>query len=331
MKEREIIQLLARLTPGKSPELLTGIGDDCAVLRKNEQHSWLVTMDTLVEGVHFDRSWHPARLLGRKAVAVNISDIAAMGGTPVFVFLSLGLPAGFAPQWLEDFSRGLAAACRDFGCLLAGGDTVRSPAGIVLTLTVLGEVAAEHVLLRSGARAGDTLWISGTLGKAAAGLELCRQGRAEDPQLQELVLAHLDPSPRLELGSCLAEAGLAHAMMDLSDGLATDLAHLCQQSRVGVRIDAARLPAPSSLKKAALLLNQDPLRWMVAGGEDYELAFAAPPHREQEVLALATKVGVPVTAVGAFVGRPGVRLVRPGPGESGQVEVDISYEGYDHF
>ena len=331
MKEREIIQLLARLTAGGSPELLAGIGDDCAVIRKNEHQSWLVTMDTLVEGVHFDLSWHPARLLGRKAVAVNISDIAAMGGTPVFVFLSLALPAGFAPQWLDDFSRGLAAACKDFGCLLAGGDTVRSPAGIVLTLTVLGEAASEHVLLRSGARERDTLWISGTLGKAAAGLELCRQGRAEDPHLQELVMAHLDPSPRFELGRRLAQAGFVHAMMDLSDGLATDLAHLCQQSRVGVRIDADRLPAPSSLKKAALLLAQDPQVWMVSGGEDYELAFAAAPQQEQAVLALAAAVGVPVTAVGTFDGRPGVRLVRPGPSGTGQVETDISYEGYDHF
>lgn len=331
MKEREIIQLLARLTAGGSPELLAGIGDDCAVIRKNEQQSWLVTMDTLVEGVHFDLSWHPAWLLGRKAVAVNISDIAAMGGTPVFVFLSLGLPAGFAPQWLEDFSRGLAAACKEFGCLLAGGDTVRTRNGIVLTLTVLGEAASEQVLLRSGARAGDTLWVSGTLGKAAAGLELCRQGRAEDPQLQELVMAHLDPSPRLELGRCLAGSGLAHAMMDLSDGLATDIAHLCQQSKAGVRIDAARLPAPSSLKKAALLLAQDPLVWMVAGGEDYELAFAASPRQEQAVLALAAEVGVPVAAVGTFDERQGVRLIRPGPGGTGQIEVDISYEGYDHF
>lgn len=331
MKEREIIQLLARLTAGESPELLTGIGDDCAVIRKNGERSWLVTMDTLVEGVHFDRSWHAAGLLGRKAVAVNISDIAAMGGTPVFVFLSLGLPAGFSPQWLEEFSRGLASACWEFGCLLAGGDTVRSPAGIVLTLTVLGEASSERVVLRSGARAGDTLWVSGTLGKAAAGLELCRQGRLGDPELHDLVMAHLDPSPRLELGHRLAEAGLAHAMMDLSDGLATDLAHLCQQSRVGVFIDAARLPAPSSLKKAALLLDKDPLGWMVAGGEDYELAFAVAPHQDQAVLTLATEVGVLVTAVGTFDDRPGVRLIRPVPGKAAQVEVDISYAGYDHF
>lgn len=331
MKEREIIQLLARLTVGENPELLTGIGDDCAVIRKNGQRSWLVTMDTLIEGVHFDRAWHAAELLGHKSVAVNISDIAAMGGTPVFVFLSLGLPAGFDPLWLEDFSRGLAAACKEFGCLLAGGDTVRSPAGVVITLTVLGEAASARVVLRSGAKSGDTLWVSGTLGKAAAGLELCRQGRADESRLHELVLAHLDPCPRLELGRRLAQAGLAHAMMDLSDGLATDLAHLCVQSRVGVRIAADRLPAPPSLREAALLLGKDCLAWKVAGGEDYELAFAAAPDQEPAILALAAEVGVPVTAVGTFDERPGVRLVRQGPAGIGKIEEDISYGGYDHF
>lgn len=326
MKEREIIDLLVRLAGGESPELLAGIGDDCAVIKKNEQQSWLVTMDTLVEGVHFDRTFHPPGLLGRKTVAVNVSDIAAMGGSPLFVFLSLGLPAGFDPHWLEDFSRGLASACRECGCLLAGGDTVRSPAGIVITLTVLGEAPAEQVLLRSGAKRGDTLWVSGTLGKAAAGLELCRQGRADDSRLQELVSAHLDPRPRLDLGRRLAESGLVHAMMDLSDGLATDLAHLCMQSGVGVRIDPARLPAPTSLQKAARLLAMDPVAWMIAGGEDYELAFAAAPDQEQAVLALAGETAVPVTAVGVFGTKSGVWLLSPG-----QDDRDISYGGYDHF
>jgi thiamine-monophosphate kinase len=331
MKEKEIIALLARLTPGSGPALLTGIGDDCAVISKNGQRSWLVTMDTLVEGVHFDRSWHAAGLIGRKSVSVNISDIAAMGGTPAFVFLSLALPAGFDPRWLEDFSQGLASACREFGCLLAGGDTVRSTTGIVVTLTVIGEAESGQVLLRSGARNGDTLWVSGTLGKAAAGLELCRQGRADEPLLHELVLAHLDPCPRLDLGRRLARAGLAHAMMDLSDGLATDLAHLCEESGVGVRIEPSRLPALSCLREAALLLGSDSLSWMIAGGEDYELAFAAAPDQEKAITALAAEVGVQVTAVGIFDEQPGVRLIRPGPTGSQDTEEDISYRGYDHF
>ncbi|MFZ5798735.1 MAG: thiamine-phosphate kinase [Desulfobulbus sp.] len=331
MKEREIIELLARQTAGGSDDLLVGIGDDCAVIRKDSRQVWLVTMDTLVEGVHFDRAWHPAALLGRKSVAVNISDVAAMGGRPVFAFLSLGLPPGFSEQWLVEFSGGLAEACREFGCLLAGGDTVRSPAGIVITLTLVGEMDTDQVALRRGARPGDTLWVSGSLGNAAAGLELCRQGRAEEARLRELVAAHLDPVPRLELGRRLVEAGLVQAMMDLSDGLATDLAHLCRQSGIGVTIDPARLPALPILLEAAQLQGRDPLAWMVAGGEDYELAFAASPADEQGILALGAETGVQVTPVGVFDERPGVRLIRPGQDGSGNVEVDISYNGYDHF
>jgi thiamine-monophosphate kinase len=331
MKEREIIALLAGMTSGQSPELLVGIGDDCAVLHKDADHSWLVTMDTLLEGVHFDLRWHPAELLGRKSVAVNVSDIAAMGGEPLFAFLSLGLPAGFAPEWLASFSRGLTAACREFGCLLAGGDTVRSPAGICITLTLIGQVAAGRAVLRRGARSGDTLWVSGTLGQAAAGLELCRANRQREPHLGELVAAHLDPRPRQELGRRLAQAGLAHAMMDLSDGLATDLAHLCLQSGVGVRIDPSRLPVLPGLGEAARLLGREPLSWVLAGGEDYELAFAAAAGQEAAIQALARECGVAITAVGTFDQHPGVRLVRPRPGGGGEAEEDISYRGYDHF
>lgn len=331
MKEREIIALVAGMAGDQHPDLLVGIGDDCAVLRKDRNRSWLVTMDTLVEGVHFDLRWHPAELLGRKSVSVNVSDIAAMGGQPVFAFLSLGLPAGFDSAWLTSFSRGLHGACGAYGCLLAGGDTILSPSAISITLTLIGEVEAGHAVLRRGAHSGDILWVSGTLGRAAAGLELCRQGRVDEPKVQDLVAAHLDPQPRLELGRRLAAAGLAHAMMDLSDGLATDLAHLCLQSGAGVRIDAARLPASPSLRVAAGLLGRDPLAWMVSGGEDYELAFAAAPEDTGAVLVLAGECGVAVTAIGAFDALPGVRLLRSEPDRIAPAEEDISFKGYDHF
>jgi thiamine-monophosphate kinase len=331
MKEREIIDLLASLAPGKHSDLLVGIGDDCAVIRKNADQSWLVTMDTLIEGVHFDLTWHAAELLGRKTVAVNVSDIAAMGGRPLFVFLSLGLPAEFDPQWLTEFSRGFAAACSEFGCLLAGGDTVRSPNGIMLTLTVLGEAESGRVLLRSGARAGDVLWVSGKLGRAAAGLELCRLGMIGESGLQDLVQAHLDPRPRLELGRRVAQEGLAHAMMDLSDGLATDIAHMCLRSGVGIVLDAGKLPVSDTLREAARQLGLDPLHWMVAGGEDFELAFAAAPDRKGELLALGRDLGVPLTAVGNFDTRKGVRLLRSGQDGTGPVQEDISFAGFDHF
>lgn len=330
MNERGIIELLGSMTAAAAPDLLQGIGDDCAVIRKNSRQSWLVTMDTLVESVHFDRNWHPPDKLGRKAVSVNVSDIAAMGGIPVFVFLSLGLPAGFDAGWLTSFSRGLAEACREFGCILAGGDTVRSPAGVLVTVAVIGEMPTRQVVLRSGAKAGDAVWVSGYPGRAAAGLELCRLGRTEDPAFAGLAEAHLNPKPRLELARRLAENRLVHSMMDLSDGLATDLAHICTRSKVGAVIDPAGLRM-DPLPAAAGLLDKDPDQWILSGGEDFELVFTAPARHSAAIVDLAARLEVPVTRIGRIDDSQGVRAARPHPDGNHAVEIDISFSGYDHF
>ena len=171
MTERDLIEQIRTLTCNKGEGLVQGIGDDCAVVEKDQQHVWLLTMDTLVESVHFDCSWHPPYLLGRKAVSVNVSDIAAMGGRPVFALLSLGLPADFAPEWATELSRGINDACRHYGCLLIGGDTVCSPEKVTLTLTLIGETEKDRVLYRHTACPGDAIWVSGSLGYAAAGLD----------------------------------------------------------------------------------------------------------------------------------------------------------------
>lgn len=331
MNEREIITLLAGMTGQKIPELICGIGDDCAVIRKNGELSWLVTMDTLVETVHFDRSWHPPDKLGRKTVAVNVSDIAAMGGQPLFAFLSIALPAGFPQDWFLDFSRGITSACQQYGCILAGGDTVRTPSAITLTLTVIGEVRSDRVLMRDGARVGDTVWISGFLGRAAAGLELCRTGRSDLAGVNDLIDAHLDPQPRLKLGQMLAESGLVNAMMDLSDGLATDLAHLCYRSGVGATIEPDRIPAAEALLSAAAILQQEPQALMLSGGEDYELLFTAPGRSAAEIAAIGRKAGVPVFPVGNIDSKDGVRAVYCPQGSRDPVEEDITFSGYDHF
>jgi thiamine-monophosphate kinase len=209
MNERDIIACLHRQNGEGRPDLLCGIGDDCAVIEKNAQRSYLVTMDTLVESVHFDLRWHPPEKLGRKAVAVNVSDIAAMGGEPVFVFLSLGLPQGFDPSWMNSFSEGIAGACREYDCILAGGDTVRSPKGVQITITVIGEVAADQVVYRRGALTGDMIWVSGILGMAAAGLEVCRSGMGVDGTslLRPLSRRISIPAPGLVWGACWRKAG----------------------------------------------------------------------------------------------------------------------------
>jgi len=330
MKELELIRHIdAMAGPGRDRELLCGIGDDCAVVRKTEELVLLYTMDTLIESVHFDLRWHPPELLGQKAVSVNVSDIAAMGGQPRYVLFSLGLPPDFDDEWALKLSTGVARACEKYGCLLIGGDTVSSPAGITLTLTVIGEVRAEQVLYRHGAQVGDSIYVSGFLGLAAAGLALCKGEIGREEEFKQLYAAHLNPHARVELGSLLGRSGLVNAMMDLSDGLATDLAHICDRSGLGAQIYQKKLPQNAALEKAAALLGQDRLDWIIGGGEDYELLFTVSKgatERLQEVVANFNHVLYPV---GTIVRGKGIQLVADVDGE--RTETPIAYLGFDHF
>lgn len=348
MTERELIELIRNLACNEGEGLVQGIGDDCAVVAKDRENVRLLTMDTLIESVHFDCSWHPPYLLGRKAVSVNVSDIAAMGGQPVFALLSLGLPADFAPEWATELTRGINDACRQYGCLLIGGDTVRSPEKVCLTLTLIGETEKNRVLYRQGACPGDIIWVSGSLGYAAAGLDCFRSDRIrgihikgnngippEYPsELAPCIKAHLDPEARVDLARSLARTGCIHAMMDLSDGLATDLSHLCQQSRVGAMIEAEKLPGREGLAPAASLLDTKRkdrmiVDWMIAGGEDYELLFTAAPHNSDAVLAAAKEQGITVSPVGIIRAGQGVTLQRKTT--EGYEEQPVSFQGFDHF
>ena len=327
MNERDYIADLA--DPAAAPGLIRGMGDDCAVLEAGPNRARLVSVDTLVENVHFDRRFHPPELLGRKIVAVNVSDIAAMGGSPRFVLLSSGLPPGFDEDWVRALNRGILSACRDFGCVLVGGDTTASPGGFCFSLTILGEMAADQVLYRRGARPGDTVLISGDPGFAAAGLALLRAGRgADEPAFAPFIARHLNPEPRLELGRRLAASGLVHAMMDSSDGPATDLAHICAASKLGARLDARALPLPENLRRAARLCGADPLDWVLKGGEDFELILTAPPEAEPALRDIARTCGPALRPVGRMDenAAAGPRLV----GADGR-ETALAYQGFDHF
>ena len=350
MTERDLIQQIQKLTlqQGRG-SVVQGIGDDCAVVTKDPKDVWLLTMDTLVESVHFDCSWHPPYLLGRKAVTVNVSDVAAMGGKPVFALLSLGLPADFEPAWATELNRGIHDACCQYGCLLIGGDTVCSPEKVSLTLTLIGEAAQDQVVYRHGACLGDTIWVSGVLGYAAAGLAWYQSSQtgqtgnipplitpiqscqscsppeypAEYPlELKPCLDAHLNPEARTGLGRALAQTGCVHAMMDISDGLATDLAHLCQQSKVGARVEAEKLPGRQGLACAADLLQKKTRDWMLAGGEDYELLFTASPQDSQIIQDVAAEQGIRVSPVGTITAQ--------GQGVCDK-EQQISFQGFDHF
>ena len=330
VSERECIDLIARLANSQDQEyLLKGIGDDCAVLRKNGDSILLLTTDTLVEGVHFDLAWHSPYLLGRKSASVNLSDIAAMGGKPRACLLCIGFP-GKVPSWLDDFMQGFIEVLQAHDTLLVGGDTVMSRNDTVFSVTVLGEVDKHMVCYRSGAKPGDMIWVSGSLGNAAAGLELCRRDFCGDKDLQgkwhDLAKAHLDPEALVKLGEILAASGLVHAMMDVSDGLATDLAHLCHESGVGAEIEPGLLPVDDLLKEAAALLGTSPMDWVLRGGEDYQLLFTTEAAAEKQLRRfIARRTERNIFAIGRIVAGQGVNLV------SGTGRQEIGFQGYEHF
>ncbi len=328
LSEKEIISLIREENQTLSGDLLVGIGDDCAVIRRGEGLVEVVTTDTLTEKVHFDLDWHDPRYLGRKSAAVNLSDVAAMGARPRFALLSIGLPSGLPDGWLNGFLIGFMEILTEHNTDLIGGDTVASGGGLVISVTVIGEVDEDKLLLRSGARTGDLVMVSGPLGNGAAGLDICRRnkdGWAGD-QWPNLVQAHLDPTPEIVLGELLAGSGLVTAMMDLSDGLASDLAHLCEESRVGAEVDALSIPMTGGLRAAAEALTRDPLDWALTGGEDYKLLCTVPPDDEAALQQTVRNVlGRELYQVGRIVDGSGVLLV------DGDERREISYKGYDHF
>jgi len=327
ISELALIRRIREQAAGADQGLIEGIGDDCAVLAATgPSRETLITTDTLVEGVHFDLGWHPPGLLGQKALAVNVSDIAAMGGVPRFALLSLAVPVTASSELIEPLMAGFMAALEHYGMRLIGGDTVKSDQGLVLSVTVLGEVLAGRAVYRAGARPGDQIWVSGYLGQAAAGLELCRLGYPRLDAYPELAAAHLDPVPETALGRLLGESGLATAMIDMSDGLATDLAHICDESGVGAEVRAETLPVCVATRRAAVEFGLDLRRLTIAGGEDYRLLFTAPAGAAAQVEALAGQAaGKRLFLVGEIVPGHGVALC-----DEGRVE-PITYQGYDHF
>ncbi|MGH9502498.1 MAG: thiamine-phosphate kinase [Terriglobales bacterium] len=251
-----------------------GIGDDCAVISIPRGHQALVTTDLSLEDVHFKRSWHPPESVGHRCLTRGLSDIAAMGGEPLAVFLSLALPRRLPQNWVNGFLNGLLKLAGEFKVSLAGGDTAESPAGILADIVVLGSVPKGKAVLRSGARPGDRIYVSGDLGASAATLELLSAGK----KLRPLDYGrHFYPSARVAVGRFLRENGLATAMIDISDGLSTDLGHICEESEVGAEIEREAIPL------ATIKLGKDApeaaLRFALHGGEDYELLFSAPPEK----------------------------------------------------
>ncbi len=260
---------------GRSVSL--GIGDDAALFRPRPGHETILTCDWFLEGTHFLREKHPPDAVGWKCLARAVSDVAAMGGVPRCFLLSLALPATHTSRWLDLFLGGLRRASRKFRCALAGGDTTQRNE-ILINVTVVAEVPAGSAVLRSGARAGDVIYVSGRLGEAELGLRILRQSQGASSLKNALTRKHLYPEPRLALGQWLVKRGLATAMMDLSDGLSSDLPRLCAASAVGALLEEASIPQSRS-PDVAHKHGHDPRHLALHGGDDYELLFTVPPRK----------------------------------------------------
>ena len=324
MTEFELIARFIAGAPREAHDLFCGAGDDCAVVAGPHGRDWLVTTDALVEGVHFRRGGTDLATLGRKALSVNVSDIAAMGGIPRFYLAAVGLPPGEAAEVGTELAAGMRAVAHEQGLILVGGDTVASPGGLMITVTAIGEAEHGAALLRSGAKPGDAVFVTGTFGAAALGLACLEAGR-EDATAAPFIARHRDPAARVAWGRFIARSGMATAMIDASDGLLADLAHIAEASNAGFEIDAAAVPRDPGFEALARELGRDPMELLLAGGEDYELVVTVAAARAAEFeRAARTHVhgAIPVARIGTMVDEATARRVDG---------VDVTATGFDHF
>jgi thiamine-monophosphate kinase len=324
LSERTLIAKIRRMAESSTGRraalpraIVTGIGDDCAVLRLAARQEFLVTTDLTLEGIHFRRDWHPPESVGHRCLARGLSDIAAMGGAPVAAFLSLAVPRNLPESWVRRFVRSLIDFAEKLGVALAGGDTAESPNGILADIIVVGAVPKGKSVLRSGARPGDRIFITGELGGSAAAV-LGMNSKPKKKVNPRDYFRHFYPDPRIELGGILREKSLASAMIDTSDGLSTDLAHLCEESGVGAEVEAELIPRARVGKP----VREVALDLALHGGEDYEPLFTARPDKR-----VPTKIaGVAVTQIG-HITRGSKILLRSGPG----LAYALKPQGWEHF
>jgi thiamine-monophosphate kinase len=311
--EDDLVRLIrTRVARPGAAGVRRSIGDDAAVLDPTPGTALVATTDLLLEDVHFRRRWAEPADIGWKAMAVNVSDIAAMGATPRWALVALACPESTGPEEIEAFYEGALALCDAHDVVIVGGDTSASPAGWTVNVTVLGEAVAP--VLRSTARPGDVVAVTGSLGRAGAGLAVLERQQAPpgvpSAVLAEVTDAHLRPRPRVTEGRWLAGAGGLTAMMDLSDGLATDLPRLVAESGTGATVRLHQLPVAPSARAMAAALDQDPIAWATGGGEDYELLVTCERGAFERLRAgLAATSGTALTAVGEIGGGRGVRWV----------------------
>jgi len=338
--EDAFLRELPKRFPATGETVVLGIGDDAAILDPPAGEHLLLTTDSLVEGVHFARRWMPPRFLGRKAVAVNASDIAAMGGEPLGVLLSLGVPPEGEVEALWQLVEGVHERARELGMSLIGGNLASSPGGIVVDVTVVGATVRKRALRRSGAKPGNGIYLSGKIGAASTGLKLLEHGAVLAPGgglivpeslrggpialAEACIRAHIDPEPRVALGRELNRRRLATACIDVSDGLALDLHRLCRASGVGARIEETSLPLSPGLLAWERTWKRDPTLSAVSWGEDYELLFTS--GSEEKLRRFRERLDLLVTRIGETIEEERIELLsRDG------VLCPLSPSGWDHF
>jgi thiamine-monophosphate kinase len=304
------ISALAEPTLSAVPELLTGIGDDCAVFQPSPDLLQVSTTDMLADQVHFDLLTTPLKHLGSKAISVNVSDICAMNALPRYALISLAVPPSFSVEMVEELYLGMSHAAREYGLAIAGGDTSSSRSGLVISVGMTGEVSAEHITYRSGAEPGELLCMTGSLGGAAAGLKLLmrekeimlnhiennesytRSVMADLQEYSEAIKSQLLPLARIDIVRFFHSRNIRpSSMIDISDGLSSDLQHICRRSNIGALIHEGRIPMQSSTRRIADELQDDALNWALTGGEDYQLLFTIP---KEEYAAIADHKGISV-------------------------------------
>jgi thiamine-monophosphate kinase len=327
--EFSLIASIRRRMEGKyPPEVVLGIGDDCAVLQPQTGMDWVITTDTQVEDVHFRRAWLTPYQIGWRAMAVNLSDIAAMGAQPFGALAALALPVATEAAFFDQLLEGLCDLGLRSQCPLIGGNLARDPTHLSLTLTVLGHVPRDQSVLRGGASAGDEIWVSGRLGGSSAGLRtFLHTISLADPVCTALRRRYTQPQPRVREALFLRASGCLTSMIDLSDGLAGDLGHLCEESGVGAQIVAAALPLEAGVREVAEVLGEDPLELALRGGEDFELCCTAPPGTLNPLLdAFRSQFGIELTRVGTMTAAPALQLVH-----SDGSQTLLSPQAFDHF
>ncbi len=332
-----LIGRIAQLLPSRPADVVVGIGDDVAVLKTSGPDYLLATCDKQAEGVHFKLGAISAHQLGRRAVAINVSDVAAMGGYPLWMLVSLAITETTRTAFIDELYRGMVEQAGLAGASIVGGNLSRADSGISIDITLLGHIAPRHLVLRSGARVGDAILVTGFPGESRAGFEMVLnpQIRVSESAGRRVMERHFTPQPRLREGQLIAESGLVHAMVDVSDGLMADLGHICEASRAGAIVETGRVPVSEAVSEVAYSINTNeaPVRaldWVLAGGEDYELLFTASFEDVPRIQKmLLNESGLKCTQIGRVTAEAGtLRLSMP---DGTETSLPPGRRGWEHF